>query len=87
MKIASSDNQVSLEEMRAFLLKRGWTDDDLRKDFIEQDIAEIEKAHKQIQELDIQQEEERLILSRLPSTKVLLPSPELEKLLRYETGH
>jgi len=77
--------EMTLEEMRGFLLKKGWTDDELRENFIQQDLRGIEECKERIKELEIQKQVETLKLSRLPYTKALMPERELNKLLRYET--
>jgi len=76
---------MTLEEMRAFLLKKGWTDDEMKENFIHQDLQGIDKCKQRIKELSIQEQVEALKLSRLPYTKALLQEEDLNRLLRYET--
>ena len=78
--------EMTLEEMRGFLLKKGWTDDELRENFIQQDLRGIEECKERIKELEIQKQVETLKLSRLPYTKALLQEGDLNRLLRYETA-
>ena len=78
--------EMTREEMRAFLLKKGWTDDELKENFIDQDLQGIDKCKQRIKELSIQEQVEALKLSRLPYTKALLQEEDLNRLLRYETA-
>ena len=78
--------EMTLEEMRAFLLKKGWTDNELKENFIQQDLQGIDKCKQRIKELSIQEQVEALKLSRLPYTKALLQEEDLNRLLRYETA-
>lgn len=81
-----SGDEMTLEEMRAFLLKKGWTDDELRENFIGQDLQGIQKCKERIKELEVQEQVQTLKLSRLPYTKALLQEEDLNRLLRYETA-
>lgn len=78
--------EMSFQEMRAFLIQKEWTDDELREKFIEQDYEKLEECKNRLKQLEIEEENANLLISRLPYVNALLPEPQLTKLLRYETA-
>src|SRR5215471_4620562 len=79
-------DEMTLDQMRQFLINYGWTDDKLRNYFIQQDVREIELSKKQIKDLFAQEKAETFKLSRLLYTKAVLKEEDLNRLLRYETA-
>ena len=81
-----SEEEMTLEEMRTFVIKKDWTDDKLRENFIQQDIDGIEEAKEKIQQLEGLKKAEELRVSRLAQTKALISYNDVDKLIRYETA-
>jgi len=79
-------DEMTLDEMRQFLINYGWTDDKLRNNFIQQDVREIELCRKRIKDLFAEEKAETFKLSRLLYTKAVLKEEDLNRLLRYETA-
>jgi hypothetical protein len=75
---------MSLAEMRAFLMNKGWTEERLQASFIQEAREEIAHGHQRLKELAAEEEAERLTRSRLPAMHAILDEGELTKLLRYE---
>jgi len=79
-------DEMTLDQMRQFLINYGWTDDKLRNNFIQQDVREIELCRKRIKDLFAEEKAETFKLSRLLYTKAVLKEEGLNRLLRYETA-
>jgi len=79
-------DEMTLDQMREFLINDGWTDDELRNNFIQRDVREIELCKKRIKDLFAEEKAETFKLSRLLYTKAVLKEEDLNRLLRYETA-
>jgi hypothetical protein len=81
-----SDQEMAIEEMRAFLVKKGWTDKLLRENYIQQDLAGIKECEGRLEELARRRGNAELKASRLVQTKSLPDSLTMDRILRYETA-
>lgn len=80
------EQEMTLQEMRDFLLKKGWNDDTLRKNFIEQDLDGMKDCEKRIEDLKRLKCNAKLEASRLIQTKSLPDAFTMDRILRYETA-
>jgi hypothetical protein len=80
------EDEMTLEEMREFLLKKGWSDETLRESFIDQDLELINDSKKLLEKLERMKRNADLKASRLIQSKSLPDAPEMDRILRYETA-
>jgi hypothetical protein len=80
-----NDGELTIGEMRAFLIGEGWTDQTLRENFIQQDLQGIAECEKRIGELVRRRRSAEMQVSRLIQMKSLPNRPMMERILRYET--
>jgi hypothetical protein len=81
-----TEQEMTIEEMRAFLLKKGWNDKTLRENFIEQDLEGIKECEKRLEELARRKASADLKATRLIQSKSLPDSLTMDRILRYETA-
>ncbi len=81
-----TDQEMTIEEMRAFLLKKGWNDKILRANFIEQDLQGIAECEKRLEELARRRGNADLKVTRLIQSKSLPDALTMDRFLRYETA-
>ncbi len=80
------DEEITIAEMREFLLKKGWNDKSLRQNFIEQDMDGIAECEKRLEELARRRSNAELKATRLIQAKSLPDSFNMDRILRYETA-
>lgn len=78
--------EITLEEMREFLLKNGWDDKKIRSSFIRQCVAGISRCKERIEELERRGRKAELKASRLIQTKSLPDALSMERIIRYENS-
>lgn len=81
-----TEQEMNIEEMRAFLEKKGWIDKSLREDFIEQDLEGIKECEKRLEELARRRGNADLKATRLIQSKSLPDALTMDRILRYETA-
>ncbi len=81
-----TEQEMTVEEMRAFLLKKGWTDKILRENFIQQDLQGIKECEKRLEELARRRGNADLKVTRLIQAKSLPDALTMDRILRYETA-
>jgi hypothetical protein len=80
------DREMTIEEMKAFLMKKGWTDKTLRENFIQQDLAGIKECEQRLDELARRRANAELKATRLVQSKSLPDALTMDRMLRYETA-
>ena len=80
------DEEMTIEEMREFLLKKEWNDETLRENFIELVMEEINECQKRLEELARRRGNADLKATRLIQSKSLPDALTMDRILRYETA-
>jgi hypothetical protein len=80
------EQEMNIEEMRAFLIRKAWTDKKLRENFVQQDLDGIKECEERLEELARRRGNAELKVSRLVQAKSLPDSLTMDRILRYETA-
>ncbi len=80
------EEEMTVEEMRAFVIRKGWTDEALRENFIDQDLAGIKECQARIEELARRKRNAKMKSTRLIQSNSLPDALTMDRILRYETA-
>ncbi len=80
------EQEMTIQEMREFLFKKGWNDKTIRESFIEQDLDGITECEKSLEELARLRCNAELKATRLIQSKSLPDALTMDRIVRYETA-